>query len=122
MKLNEIDDYDYTPRDKDFARFFDVEQKHHNGNEGFDTFYNINDGIVINGIDTLPSDDVGTYVCRNNDDLRLISYDLYGTTMYWWILAKINGIEDCMIELSAGKKIRYIKKYLLDHIFSEIMS
>lgn len=122
MKLNDIDDYDYEPRDRDFAKFFEIEQSQHDGNCGYDTFYNINDGIVIDGIDNLPSDDVGTYTCRNNDDLRLISYDLYGTTMYWWILAKINKIEDCMVDLAAGQKIRYVKQYLLDNIFSKVIS
>jgi len=119
MTVDEIKDYDYDFHEYEFAKMLDVEQLQ-NKNGSVSTFYNINEGCSIEGVDTIGENKLKTYTCRNNDDLRMISYDLYGSMYLWWLLAKLNGFDDCMIKLKAGQKIKYVPKYVMRIIYDKI--
>lgn len=45
------------------------------------------------------------YKISNIKRLDQISYELYGTTEYWWILAYINGIVDIIFDLPLESEI-----------------
>jgi hypothetical protein len=49
--------------------------------------------------------DYSFYVIKDYDLLRpdLISFRLYGSLAYWWILMKVNDIEDIWNDLYVGK-------------------
>ena len=48
------------------------------------------------------------YTIKQHELLRLdnISFDFYGTIDFWWILAKINKIDDLFNDLEVGQVIR----------------
>lgn len=76
-------------------------------------FYNktIVDGIeeydyLYNNISKLTlSYPVEYYRVQENDLMRmdLISYKIYGSIEYWWIIATINGIEDIFHDMEVGQ-------------------
>ena len=60
------------------------------------------------------------YTVPQNYDMRpdLCSYELYGTSKYWWIFAKRNPdrIEDPIRDFTAGKKIIIPSKNQIDNM------
>ena len=46
----------------------------------------------------------GYYLVHEDDLMRpdLISYKLYGTVKYWWLVMMVNGIGDIFTELKVG--------------------
>ena len=67
-----------------------------------------------NGVFVFPSGTDGLLVIQSKYDNRpdLLSYDLYGTTAYWWIFTLYNQdkIQDPIYDLKAGMTIRYPNK------------
>lgn len=120
MKISEVDDYDYTPDKFDLTNFFTVEEKTAK-NGSVETFFNLNDGVVIDGIDEVVSDGVKKYRCRNGDNLRFISFREYGSIHYWWIIAKINRIYDAFEELEGGRELYLLPKEYMNYIMNVIM-
>tara|TARA_A200000159_G_scaffold164882_1_gene197050 strand:+ start:1404 stop:1697 length:294 start_codon:yes stop_codon:yes gene_type:complete len=61
-----------------------------------------------------------TYTIPQNYNLRpdLCSYDLYGTSKYWWVFAKRNPdtIQDPINDFTAGTKIKIPSKNQLDEM------
>jgi len=51
---------------------------------------------------------VSYYIVKEVDLVRpdLISYRLYGDVGYWWLLMKLNGIEDIFNDLEVGKVLK----------------
>ena len=47
---------------------------------------------------------VGYYIVRDDDLMRpdLISYKVYGTVTYWWLIMMVNGIGDIFTDLETG--------------------
>lgn len=48
-----------------------------------------------------------SYTVKSNDLQRpdLISYNIFGRVNYWWIIMKINGIEDIWNDLYVGQTL-----------------
>ena len=120
MKLSEISDYGYTPDKFDLTNLFTVEEKVA-GNGSVETFFNLNDGVTVEGIDELTSGGVKEHVCRSGDNLRFISFREYGSIHYWWMIAKINGIYDAFEELEGGRKIYLLPKEYMNYIMNLIL-
>jgi len=61
-----------------------------------------------------------TYTIPQNYNIRpdLCSYELYGTSKYWWIFAKRNPdiIQDPINDFTAGTKIKIPSKIQLDNM------
>ena len=61
-----------------------------------------------------------TYTIPQNYNIRpdLCSYELYGTSKYWWIFAKRNPdiIQDPINDFTAGTKIKIPSKNQLDNM------
>jgi hypothetical protein len=43
---------------------------------------------------------------RYQGRLDLLSFDFYGTTKYWWVIAYVNGITQVPTEVMVGRVIR----------------
>lgn len=48
------------------------------------------------------------YTLKQQDVMRpdLISYKAYGTISYWWIILKVNEIDDIFNDMTEGKSIQ----------------
>ena len=68
-----------------------------NGNKEYDYLYNNLSRFVM-------SYPVGHYQIMAQDVMRpdLISYKIYGTVDYWWILLYVNGIDDPLTGIVDG--------------------
>lgn len=63
-------------------------------------------------------DPLAKHIFDSGDDLELISYKYYGTTKFWWVIAKANNIVDPFIPIAVGTTFyiprrRYIPEYIL---------
>ena len=58
--------------------------------------------LKLNNID---SDYLKYYRINGNKRLDAISYELYGTTNYWWLLALVNDIKDIIFDLPINEEI-----------------
>lgn len=117
MKLSEIEDYDYTPDTFDLTNFFTVEERTEN-NGSVSTFFNLNEGVSIDGVENLQNENVKKYMCRSGDNLRFISFREYGSIHYWWIIAKINHITDVLEPLKGGTELILLPKQHMNYITS----
>jgi len=120
MKLRELNDKFYTPPEVDLSNTFDVVEKT-NGNGTIDTLYNWNISCGIVGLSDVPEDLIEYYEVKNNDHLKLISYSLYGTIDFWWLIAKINGIDDVLEPLEPGTKLVTFPHTTMGAIYSEVL-
>ena len=119
MKLSEVEDYDYQPDKFDMTNFFTVEEKTET-NGSVVTFFNLNDGVSIDGIEELRPEQMMKYRCRSGDNLRFISYREYGSIHYWWLIAKINHIEDVLEPLEGGRELLLLPKQHMNYIMDMI--
>lgn len=70
-----------------------------------DDAYDINRSEFVRRLSDLPA--LGSFYVRGEDNrLDWISYQLYKTTSYWWILLLYNGLVD-PLEVVSGMSIRY---------------
>ena len=119
MTLSEVEDYDYMPDRVDLTNFFTVEEKTER-NGSVVTFFNLNDGVSIDGIEELRPEQMTKYRCRSGDNLRFISYREYGSIHYWWLIAKINHIEDALEPLEGGRELLLLPKQHMNYIMDLI--
>jgi hypothetical protein len=117
MTLNEVSDYEYTPDTFDLTNFFSVEEKLE-GDGSVTTFFNLNEGVTIDGIEDLRPEQTIRYVCRSGDNLRFISFREYGSVHYWWIIAKLNHIEDCLEPLEGGRELILLPRQHMNYIMN----
>lgn len=119
MTLSEVEDYDYMPDRFELTNFFTVEEKTER-NGSVVTFFNLNDGVSIDGIEELRPEQMTKYRCRSGDNLRFISYREYGSIHYWWLIAKINHIEDALEPLEGGRELLLLPKQHMNYIMDLI--
>lgn len=111
MKKRDV--YDNVPgywKTTDFENLFDINQDKL-GRYGF----NLNENLYIN----VPSAALETYTCQYAEmHWPLISYDIYGTTRFAWLLMKLNGvkIEDMFTPKRASEKVKYVNKEVLPQL------
>lgn len=115
MKLTEVEDYDFSPDTFSLMNFFKVEENLEK-NGSVTTFFNLNEGVTVDGIENVLQDGIEKYVCKNGDNIRFISYRKYGTIHYWWLIAKINGIYDSFEELESGRVIYLLSKQYMNYL------
>lgn len=119
MKIKNVEDYNFTPNSIDMTTIFDVEEKMTKSGS-VERFFNLNDGVVVDGIDDLTEDRYSTYVCSRGDNLRFISHKIYGSQHYWWLIAKINHIYDAFDELTPGLRLKLLSKEHMNYIINLI--
>lgn len=72
-----------------------------NGNEEYDFLYNNLSRLVLN----YP---VSYYQLTDSDVMRpdLVSYKMYNTTDFWWLILYVNDIEDPLTDLVSGTIVK----------------
>lgn len=120
MKINEVEGYEYVPDKFDLTNFFTVNEKTEK-NGSVVTFFNLNDGVTIDGMDGLQKEQMKIYRCKSGDNLRFISHREYGSVHYWWMIAKMNHIQDAFEPLDGGREIYLLPKQHMNYIMDLIM-
>ena len=120
MTLKDISDYEYVTDKFDLTNFFSVEERLEPGGS-ITTFFNLNDGMSVEGADELSEGEMRKYICRSGDNLRFISYREYGSIHYWWLIAKINHIQDVLEPLEGGRQLLLLSKQHMNYIMQLLM-
>lgn len=81
--------------------------------------YLINKTVYIKGADN-PSPNFKTYIAKEGDTWTLISYKLYNTIEYWWILCKINQIADPTQTIQNGASIKYLSESIINGLLTSM--
>ena len=92
-----------TQRSKDdFSRIFDTVA----GADGFNR-YLINRGMYLNSANISPSM-ITMYTVRLNDMYTNISFNFYGTIDLWWLVCKMNDINNPFERLNPGTILNHL--------------
>lgn len=88
-------------------------------------FTDKNGNLVFNNNDTLSIDlsDTGTslytnYVVCEKDTYQTIAYKFYGTVRLWWLVAKMNNINDATKLPTLGTVIRVLNPEFLNTVLN----
>mgnify|MGYP004646966275 FL=1 len=115
MKLYDVDDDGVKSilKAADFDNFFDV---YLDGAGNY--FFNLNSTLYID----VDKDQLPTYTCRHRSHWPLISYKIYGTTRYAWLLMKLNDVKakDVFSAKDPGDIVYYIDPDNLEQIIESI--
>jgi hypothetical protein len=120
MKITEIDGYSNYITNYDLANMFNIYTDNKLGS--LYKTYNLNRSITIKGLGNIPATQITTYTVRAGDTLNLISYNLYGTIELWWLLAKINNIQDAAINLQPGWVLYTLNRGIANQILIALKS
>ncbi len=81
--------------------------------------YNINDSVALNFLD--PSDNlVSIYLVGDKDTFQTIAYKFYGTTRLWWLIARLNNVEDAFVRPKSGSYLKILNPSLITTIASQL--
>jgi nucleoid-associated protein YgaU len=93
-----------------FANLFNVVQL------GEKSYFNICKTIQFDNIDYIPQSYIDYYIVKEGDTWTLISYKFYGTIKLWWLICKVNNIQDPFMDLQIGMSLKILKKEIVDEI------
>ena len=81
--------------------------------------YDTMDSVMTGEIRKLPS--AGVYNVRSLEDQRpdLVSYNIYGTIEYWWIILRYNGMID-FTKLRGDTTINFPSERNIDDLYLEM--
>ena len=118
MKITDLDGYQNYITAYDLANMFNIYTDQKLG--PLYKSYNLNRGLSITGLNSIPATQVTTYTVKVGDTLNLISYNLYNTIELWWLLAKINNIQDAAITLQPGWVLYTLNKATVNQILTAL--
>ena len=105
-----------TQRSKDdFSRIFDTVA----GADGFNR-YLINRGMYLNSANISPSM-ITMYTVRLNDMYTNISFNFYGTIDLWWLVCKMNDINNPFERLNPGTILKILNREYVNSIIYPMM-
>lgn len=62
-----------------------------------------------------------TYVVAGNSTpWTLISYQIYGTTLLWWLVCAVNNIQNPVFFPKAGTQLKYLKPSIARSVIAQI--
>ena len=115
MKKNDI--YNQIPnywKTTDLDNLFDINEDTL-GRVGF----NLNENLYLN----IPDNALNIYICQYTEmHWPLISYIIYGTTRFAWLLMKLNNVsvENAFMPKHASETVKYISKTHLPELIKII--
>jgi hypothetical protein len=116
MKLEDFDIQTYDLKEADISevdleRFFEVYLKPDNRYA-----FNLNETIYI----SQDNNSVKEYITNKDSHWPIISYNIYKTTRYAWILMKLNQIpaEYMFTIVPAGTRVKYLDDNFISNIIS----
>ena len=107
INIKKLDQYD-------FANFFKVI------NLGEKSYFNIHKTIFFNNINDIPTSYYSTYIIKGGDTWTGISYKFYKTIKLWWLICKINNIQNPFEELVEGKYIKILSESIVNDVLNSI--
>jgi hypothetical protein len=115
VKLFEIRELRKWLNSVDMANIFHVnfEKKRLDSNT---LTFNINRTIQFKNMDKVPPSYFEKYEVSRNDTWMLISYNKYNTTRLWWLLCKINGVENPLDDPEPGTEIKIFNTETVNEI------
>ena len=72
--------------------------------------YNIMSTFQIIDIDQIESSYFQYYTANPNDTWNLMSYNIYGTVDFYWLLLKLNDARDPTFDPIPGTRYRYVSE------------
>ena len=110
MKTNDLDISDDAKlKMTDLANIFHVFEDQKTLGEGFLSF-DINRTLALEGVENMSRGVFREYKVVTEDTWALISYKFYGTTRLWWLVCKVNGISNPLVDPEEGSLIKVISK------------
>ena len=116
MKISEFEKYTSYLNKNDLANIFDVTVD----KNGF-AVYDLNSTISIANVSNLPSDILKTYYPKENETPLLVAWHLYADIRLYWIILKLNNINNAFYKFSAGEPVKYLDQTDLVSILDSIL-
>lgn len=63
-------------------------------------------GLMTDAVVADPTDELFVTPAGGVERLDLISYNRYGTTELWWVVSRLNNIQDPLVGVPVGTKLR----------------
>lgn len=118
QKITDILSYEKFINPEDLANAFNIHADLTLGEHY--KVYNINKTVVLKGLDDIVLNSFEYYQVQSNDTWNLISYKIYGTIQLWWLILKINKINNAMIEPKVGWVIKILPKSIISDILIQM--
>lgn len=118
MKQNDYTDIDSFLKPSNLANIFNVYEDKSLGSSYLS--YNINRTLNILNIDKMSVQAYSEYEVKENDNLATISYKMYGTNRYWWIIAKMNKLYNPLQDLETGMVLKILKNKYINTILEKL--
>lgn len=118
MKITDFVKYKKYIRKYDLANMFNVYPDSKLDDDVM--VYNINRSIMFTELDKAQPDKFYYYTVKDMESWNLISYKEYGTTRLWWIICKLNEINDPTQEPRVGSILRMISIDTINSILTSI--
>lgn len=83
--------------------------------------YNINSTVYFPDLKTLPDSVLGYYQCKELDHWTTVSYNIYGTTRYAWLIMKLNNVRNALNKPFTGQTLVYISPDKVDQIMNILL-
>ena len=115
MRLEDIKDY---MKDKEFLEYPDLENMFNVYMKDGSYVLNLNSTMYVN----VPESALKYHVINHDMFWPTISYQIYGTTRYAWLLMKLNTIKakNMFKKVLAGTTIKCVERSVLDTITTEL--
>ena len=118
MRITEYVKYNKFITKYDLANIFNVYEDDDINDDTM--YYNINRSIMFTELDKSDNDEFYYYTIGDMETWNLISYKEYGTTRLWWIICKLNGINDPTVEPKVGNILRMVSIDKINSILTSI--
>lgn len=82
--------------------------------------YNLNQTVYFPDLDQLPDSALKYYQCKELDQWTTVSYNVYGTTRYAWLIMKVNKIRDALVKPFKGQVIAYLPQDALKSVLDQM--
>lgn len=114
MKAFEITDLNYTLADTDLANLFNV---YLDADLKENTLqFSINRTLNLTGLNNISKKYFTNYTVKEKDTWALISYKNYNTTRLWWLICKLNNVNNPLIDPESNTIIKILDKKFITYI------
>ena len=118
MKHNEIEDMEYLIQDTDLANAFHVYGDIELGPNNL--FYGINRTFNFLGLNNISVEYYTEHVAKRSDTWTLLAFKYFGDDRLWWLVCKLNGITNPVIQPQEGEKIKILKDVYVKQVLDQI--
>ena len=114
MKSFEIQNLNYTLQDTDLANLFNIYLDSTMSNNTLQ--FSINRTLNLTGLNNISKKYFIEYTTIDGDTWALISYKNYDTTRLWWLICKLNNINNPLVDPEVNIKLKILDKSFIAFI------